>query len=673
MTVTSTAMPTLDPADVYPIVGELTAHDAWSRDRLLEQQRRRIGATIRHAVEASAYYRDVLGRSVDPGASLQELPILTKSTLMGQWDRIVTDPRLRLQDVEAHLAGERPGTLLLGEYRVCATSGTTGERAVIVYDRAGWHQVVANILRFVAMAGVLPDSRLVGVGAPTPLHLTNRAAAELRAGRSDAPRLSVLTPLPEVVAALNAYQPELVMTYPSFIRRLVEEQEAGSLRIHPQKLYPTAEVLTPEVRAMARRAWGADILDSYGCTEGGLLGTECPEIAGIHVAEDLLVFEAGRRTRKNGTARHTERAGAADNPLQPRDAADPLRGLRRGDDGRRAVPLQPAVRPCRVHRRPTRGIPVAPGQRGRRPTDPRWSAAGAARRGLRPAPVSDRPGLRQTPARGLRSRRFTAGGRGRGGYRPCAQGSSGCGRGRLRDDRGSGRDRPGRHRSKRAARGRSPFRRAARARAEGRIGMDPAPAVDTDATAALAANACLSRTTVSRILSAGQDGSAIPPVPLSAPRPFLSRLAFEGLGRSAVCGVSWTNDVVQTRLASRIGPVRTCGSEHGTRGEIGAGRSRAPEGVRKSQVRAYEGSLTRWGACPLSQSEARTHISLNGVVICHVVSTSGGNENRSPTLDPACRRPRSRYAQTPPRSPQPLGGRAPMEPGHSPPCSPCSA
>ncbi len=292
MTVTSTAMPTLDPADVYPIVGELTAHDAWSRDRLLEQQRRRIGATIRHAVEASAYYRDVLGRSVDPGASLQELPILTKSTLMGQWDRIVTDPRLRLQDVEAHLAGERPGTLLLGEYRVCATSGTTGERAVIVYDRAGWHQVVANILRFVAMAGVLPDSRLVGVGAPTPLHLTNRAAAELRAGRSDAPRLSVLTPLPEVVAALNAYQPELVMTYPSFIRRLVEEQEAGSLRIHPQKLYPTAEVLTPEVRAMARRAWGADILDSYGCTEGGLLGTECPEIAGIHVAEDLLVFEA---------------------------------------------------------------------------------------------------------------------------------------------------------------------------------------------------------------------------------------------------------------------------------------------------------------------------------------------------------------------------------------------
>jgi len=292
VTVTSTEMPTLDPADVYPMVGEMTAHDAWSRDQLVEQQRRRLDATLRHAVEASAYYKDVLGRSVDAGAPLEELPILTKPTLMEQWDRIVTDPRLRLRDVEAHLAGERPGTLLLGDYRVCATSGTTGERAVVVYDQAGWHQVVANLLRFVAMIGASPDSRVIGVGAPTPLHLTNRAFAELRAGRSDAPRLSVITPLPEVVDALNAYQPELVVTYPSFIRRLVEEQEAGRLRIRPQKLSSTAEALAPEVRDLARRAWAVDILDSYGCTEGGLLGLECPAVAGIHVAEDLLAFEA---------------------------------------------------------------------------------------------------------------------------------------------------------------------------------------------------------------------------------------------------------------------------------------------------------------------------------------------------------------------------------------------
>jgi phenylacetate-CoA ligase len=291
VTLTSTSMPTLDLADVYPMVGELTAHEAWSRGKLLEQQGRRLDAMLRRVVQASTYYRRVLGRSVDAGAPLEELPILTKPTLMEQWDRIVTDPRLRLRDAEAHLGGDSAGTLLLDKYRVCATSGTTGERAVVVYDGAGWHQFVANMLRFLAMVGASPDSRVIGVGAPTPLHLTNRAIAELRAGRTDVPRLSVITPLSETVGALNAYQPEVVLTYPSVIRRLVEEQEAGGLRIRPKKLVSTAEVLVPEVRDMARRAWGADILDSYGCTEGGLLGTECDAVAGIHVAEDLLVFE----------------------------------------------------------------------------------------------------------------------------------------------------------------------------------------------------------------------------------------------------------------------------------------------------------------------------------------------------------------------------------------------
>jgi phenylacetate-coenzyme A ligase PaaK-like adenylate-forming protein len=292
VTTTSTATPTLDPAYVYPIVGELTGHDAWSRDQLLEQQRQKLDATLRRAVETSPYYRDVLGPSVDAGAPLEELPILTKSTLMEQWDRIITDPRLRLREAETHLASERAGTLLFGEHRACATSGTTGERTVIVYDRAGWHHVVANILRFLAMAGASADSRVIGVGAPTPLHMTNRVNAELRAGRTDAPRLSVITPLPEVVGALNAYQPEFIGTYPSFIRRLVEEQEAGRLRIRPLKLSSMAEVLAPDVRDAAHRVWGADIADSYGCTEGGLLGTECPAVAGIHIAEDILVFEA---------------------------------------------------------------------------------------------------------------------------------------------------------------------------------------------------------------------------------------------------------------------------------------------------------------------------------------------------------------------------------------------
>jgi len=63
---------------------------------------------------------------------------------------------------------------------------------------------------------------MVGIGAPSPVHLSNRFHAETRAINADAPRLSVVTPIEEIVEALNRYQPQIIVTYPSLIRRLAE-------------------------------------------------------------------------------------------------------------------------------------------------------------------------------------------------------------------------------------------------------------------------------------------------------------------------------------------------------------------------------------------------------------------------------------------------------------------
>jgi phenylacetate-coenzyme A ligase PaaK-like adenylate-forming protein len=288
----------LDPAAVQRHAAELIARDKSPRRELLEIQRQRLAGLLRHAASASPFYRETIGRRIESGASLEDLPALTKRTLMDQWDRIVTDPHVRLREVEAHLAGERRAELF-GGYRAFATGGTTGERAVVIYDHEAWLWTVANMMRWVNTLGVGPSTRVLGIGAPTPLHITNRAFAELQGGQSDAPRLSVLTPLPELVARLNDFQPEMIITYPSFVRRLAEEQDAGRLRMRPDCIASTAEVLTSDVRALAKKAWGARVIDSYGTTEGGLLGTECDATTGIHIAEDVVVYEvvdqAGRR------------------------------------------------------------------------------------------------------------------------------------------------------------------------------------------------------------------------------------------------------------------------------------------------------------------------------------------------------------------------------------------
>ena len=265
--------------------------ERWPRERLLEYQRTRLREIVRHAVANSPYYRRVIGDVGNGDIDLQRLPVLTKTTLMAEFDRIVTDRRLRLAEAEQHLAGEQADEPLFGEYRVVASGGTTGQRGVVVYDQPAWDVAVASLLRMLTIQGISAETRVVGIGAPTPLHMTNRLFAELRARRADAPRLAVTTPLPEVVDALNAYQPEVVITYPSFIRRLAEEQAAGRLRIAPRQFTSVAETLTQDVIYLARETWGATVLNVYGATEANLIGMECPWTTGLHVNEDLLVLE----------------------------------------------------------------------------------------------------------------------------------------------------------------------------------------------------------------------------------------------------------------------------------------------------------------------------------------------------------------------------------------------
>jgi len=287
----SSGLPTLDPGELRAQVLELVARHSWSREKLLRYQEIELREALTRAVANSDYYRETFGHLVLQDAPLVALPILTKRLLMDNFDRIVTDHRLSRTLIERHLDGTRPGDLLLGQYRTAATGGTTGERGIFVYDEAAWLAAIANIGRFQHVLGVGPATRSVGIAASAPIHLSARFQAELRAVRRGSPRLDLSMPVADVVVALNAYQPEAIVTYPSFIRVLAEEQLAGRLRITPTVVRSGAETLTAPVRELARTAWQVPVIDSYACTEVGPMGQECGQVCGIHLAEDLCVFE----------------------------------------------------------------------------------------------------------------------------------------------------------------------------------------------------------------------------------------------------------------------------------------------------------------------------------------------------------------------------------------------
>jgi phenylacetate-coenzyme A ligase PaaK-like adenylate-forming protein len=282
--------PATSRTDARVIVQELLSRTTWPSAQLAEHQRGRLKALLRHAVTTSPHYRETLGADA-PDAELHELPTLSKAAMMERFDDVVTDRRLRLAEIEAHLDGPG-GSQRFGEYTVLSTSGSTGRRGVFVYSAEMLASGVASLLRALAIMGVTPSTRVLGIGAPSPMHVSSHLVADLAAGRpSAAPRVSAATPLPQLVQALNAYQPEAFPGNAGIVALLAEEQIAGRLRIAPRVVACVGEVLTADMRARIRQAWEIEPHELYATTEACVLASTSPRQAGMHVWEDLTLVE----------------------------------------------------------------------------------------------------------------------------------------------------------------------------------------------------------------------------------------------------------------------------------------------------------------------------------------------------------------------------------------------
>jgi phenylacetate-coenzyme A ligase PaaK-like adenylate-forming protein len=263
--------------------------ERWPRERLERLQHERLQELARHAAEHSPFWRERLPRG---SVRLADLPVLTKEELTGNFDELVTDPRLRLAELLDHLARIEGDALHLGEYRVMTSSGSSGRKAVFVYDREAWAQCCAMYLRRSAWIGIrprMPRVRLAMVWGASPTHMSRRGAASLNVGLHRVMPLSVTQPLPELVERLNRFQPAHLSGYPSIVARLADEQVAGRLQLRLETLTTNSEPLTPALRERFELAFGVRPYNFYATTEG-LYGHDCPD-GSLHLFDDNCIVE----------------------------------------------------------------------------------------------------------------------------------------------------------------------------------------------------------------------------------------------------------------------------------------------------------------------------------------------------------------------------------------------
>lgn len=131
--------------------------------------------------------------------------------------------------------------------------------------------------------------------------------------------LSAHKPMPELVAALNRFQPVLLAPYASMGALLATEQEEGRLNIKPVLIALSAEGLAESEYKRIAKVFGSKVGNSYAATECPFFSYSCKE-GWLHVNSDWVIAEpvdANYEPVPAGVQSHTVLITNLANRIQP--------------------------------------------------------------------------------------------------------------------------------------------------------------------------------------------------------------------------------------------------------------------------------------------------------------------------------------------------------------------
>ncbi len=271
-------------------------------------QRRKLERLVAHARRRSPFFARRYAGLPERAFALEDLPPVTKGEMMASFDDYCTDRRIRRGPLgEFVLDPTNIGKKFLGHVAV-QTSGTGGEPALIVHDaRAFAHVKAVGLARApgpeLTMGRVLDLARgrpgrlavLLMDGGLYPSYSNFIHVPRLHELFVDLHVFSVRTPIVDLVAALNEFQPEGIVGYPSTVTALACEQLAGRLRVLRNapvgSVVTLSEPLLPTARALIGRAFEVPVDDFYATGECMYIARSCSHGAALHVSTDMALLE----------------------------------------------------------------------------------------------------------------------------------------------------------------------------------------------------------------------------------------------------------------------------------------------------------------------------------------------------------------------------------------------
>ena len=273
------------------------AHWRWhtlSGEALTHYQEKRARQIVTYALHHSPFYRaHWAGHDL---RNWRTLPTINKQLMMEHFDTFTTCGIQRNEAMEVALKAEqnRDFSPRLKGLTVGLSSGTSGHRGLFLVsseEQAAWAGVV--------LARTLHHISTKQLRVAFFLRSNSNLYEQVGRGLIRFRYFDLMVPLSEAVAALNDFQPHIVIGPPSLLSFLADERESGRLHIHPQRLISVAEVLEVHDRERLQNTFDAPVHQIYQCTEG-FLAASCSK-GSLHIQEDLVALQFEPLPDSNGT------------------------------------------------------------------------------------------------------------------------------------------------------------------------------------------------------------------------------------------------------------------------------------------------------------------------------------------------------------------------------------
>ena len=285
------ALPPRQALPVHALLLQLEQSQWLTGEELEARQMMQLAALLRHAQRSVPFYRERLApiaerleREPLSPALFAELPLLTRAEIQS------AGSELHSTDVpKSH-----------GQVTSTMTSGSTGKPIEVLHSelfQAFWRAVTLRNHTWHRrdFEGSLAMIRGMSVGSAYPegKRAENWGVPKM-AGIESGPLLTLdINCTPEQqVDWLQRKNPDYFITHPTNLERVARyclRERIALPRL--REVMTVAEILTPEARVLARKAWDVPVADMYTSRDLGYMALQCPEQEHYHVMAETCRLE----------------------------------------------------------------------------------------------------------------------------------------------------------------------------------------------------------------------------------------------------------------------------------------------------------------------------------------------------------------------------------------------